>query len=279
MRLPASFHEIVNNIYPELVQIILENMKEKPLLVSINGAQGTGKTTMTAFIRRIIESELGCTVAELSLDDFYFTRTERERLSSEVHPLFITRGVPGTHDINLMENALDDLVGRNSCLAPRFDKSIDDRCDVSNWVRYDDPVEVILFEGWCNSSPYQNRQELVHPVNELERTEDTEGVWREYANEKLMEYHRRIFNHTDMCIMLKAPGFQHVYEWRSMQEKKLLTAAVSHKHRVMNDKELRRFIQHFERISRHTLQYLPDIADVVLPVATDHSITGIIKHG
>jgi D-glycerate 3-kinase len=45
----------------------------------------------------------------------------------------------------------------------------------------------------------------------------------------------------------------------------------------MNDTELQRFIQHYERISRHTLEHLPALADVVLPVAADHSITGIVQ--
>jgi D-glycerate 3-kinase len=46
----------------------------------------------------------------------------------------------------------------------------------------------------------------------------------------------------------------------------------------MEESELARFIQHYERISRHTLDHLPDIADIVLPVAVDHSIVEIIQN-
>jgi D-glycerate 3-kinase len=279
MQLPDSFYETVNNIYLPLSQIILHRKKNQPLLVSINGAQGTGKSTMTTFIKHIIESEMKCHVANLSLDDFYSIRKERKRLAEAVHPLFVTRGVPGTHDVVLIEQVLDKLVNQQPCRSPRFNKTIDDRYDESKWADYNNPVEVILFEGWCNNSPAQSQQMLARPVNELERNEDPQGVWRQYVNEQLIDYQQRLFNRADMCIMLKAPDFECVYEWRSLQEQKLKTdSAYPEQNRVMNETELQRFIQHYERISRHTLSHLPATADVVLPLAADHSIKGIVQN-
>lgn len=279
MRLPDSFEQIVHSIYLPLARIIIDNKQQQPLLVSINGAQGTGKSTLTSFLKSIIESELGCKVAELSLDDFYLTRSERRQLSMQEHPLFITRGVPGTHNIDLLENVLDALMNRQPCTVPRFNKAVDDRYDESGWTDYKTPVDVILFEGWCNNSPAQSLQELASPINELEANEDADGSWRHYVNEQLKVYHRRVFSQTDMCIMLNAINFERIYEWRSLQEQKL-RAIVSDQRHVMSDVELKRFIQHYERISRHTLTHLPAIADVVLPIAADHSITGLIdNHG
>lgn len=279
MQLPSNFYEIVREIYQPLSQIILESKKSRPLLVSINGAQGSGKSTMTTFLKHIFESELECRVANLSLDDFYCTREERNILAQNVHPLFATRGVPGTHDVTLLEHVLDQLIGQQPCRSPRFNKAIDDRCEETEWADYSDPVEIILFEGWCNNSPVQSRQALSEPVNELERNEDPQGVWRHYANEQLIDYQRRLFERADMCIMLKAPDFECVHEWRGLQEKKLKTSSVHQEQNfVMNEHELSRFIQHFERISRHTLSHLPETADIVLPVAADHSITGIVRN-
>ncbi len=277
MRLPESFADIVRNIYLPLAQIIINKQQQQPLLVNINGAQGTGKSTCTTFLKQIIESELGCKAAELSIDDFYYTRSERQQLSSQVHPLFITRGVPGTHDAALIENVLDALMNRQTCKVPRFNKSVDDRCSDEGWSDYSEPVDFILFEGWCNNSPAQSPAELVQPVNELEAEEDAEGIWRHYANEQLKDYHQRLFKHADMSIMLNASDFERIYEWRSLQEQKLKASSSDQRH-VMNDNELKRFIQHYERISRHTLAHLPHTADVVLPVAEDHSITGIIQN-
>lgn len=278
MHLPASFEKIVQDIYLPLAQIIVNKKQQSsPLLVNINGAQGTGKSTLTRFLKKIIESEIDGKVAELSLDDFYYTRHERQQLSMQVHPLFVTRGVPGTHDTALLEYVLDALMTRQPCSAPRFDKAVDERCEKSAWTDYKIPVDVVLFEGWCNNSPVQSLQELANPINELEVNEDADGIWRHYVNEQLSDYHNRVFKHADMNIMLNAQDFERIFEWRKLQEKKLKASASDHKH-VMSDAQLQRFIQHYERISRHTLSYLPTTVDVELPIAADHSITGIIQN-
>lgn len=283
LSLPHDFETIVHDIYLPLAKIIIDKKQDQPLLVSINGAQGTGKSTLTTFIKHIIESQLSYHVADLSLDDFYSSRSRRQQLGREVHPLFVTRGVPGTHDAELIESVLDALMNRQPCTAPRFDKASDERCAKSEWVVYREPVDVILFEGWCNHSPAQSLDELTDPVNELEACEDAEGIWRHYANEQLINYHERFFRHADISIMLNAVEFDRIYAWRSLQEKKLRQAAsastsAAQQQHVMDDKQLKRFIQHYERISRHTLAHLPHSADVVLPIAANHSITDIIQN-
>ena len=276
--LPPDFESIVQTIYIPLAQMILDSKHDGPLMVSINGAQGTGKSTMTAFLKVIIESELACRVTGLSLDDFYHTRAARERLASEVHPLLITRGVPGTHDVDLLESVLENLMNRRACAVPRFNKAIDDRLGESDWAHEEAGVEVILFEGWCNHSPIQTEDELRQPINQLEELEDTEGVWRHYVNEQLQVYHRRFFDQADLCIMLQVPDFDSIYTWRSLQEQKLRDSSPTDQQQgVLDEVALKRFIEHFERISRHTLLHLPKLANVVLPVNPDHSIREIIR--
>src|SRR5690606_6064425 len=88
-------------------------------LIGISGAQGSGKTTLA----RAAAGALGC--AHLSLDDVYLTRAERERMAHEVHPLFITRGPPGTHDLDLLAAtfaALGAAGPDNTTALPAFDK-------------------------------------------------------------------------------------------------------------------------------------------------------------
>jgi len=278
LQLPDMFSTVVNDIYLPLSKIIIDRSQKKlsPLLISINGAQGTGKSTMTRFLKNIIETELKCNVVELSLDDFYLTRKERKVLAEKIHPLLRTRGVPGTHDVSLLESVLDKLMSQQPVEIPKFNKAVDDRYEAGKCPVQEEPVDIILFEGWCNNSPTQTEQELKHAINELEEQEDAAGVWRSYVNEQLIDYQKRIFDQTDMCFMLKANDFDSVYQWRSLQEQKLMaTSSVTGTRHIMNDAELRRFIQHFERISRHTLKHLPAVADVVLPVAADQSILGV----
>lgn len=263
----------VTQTYAPLAAQLLGRHHDRPLLISVNGAQGTGKSTLSYFLKTIIESELNCRAVAVSIDDFYLTRAERQTLADKVHPLLLTRGVPGTHDLALMEHCFQNLLMGKSCCLPQFDKSCDDRHEQTLDV---EPVEVIIFEGWCNHSPYSETPDLAEPINELERDEDADGVWRHYANEQLKAYHDKIFSMAHACVMLKAPDFEHVYHWRSLQEKKL-GEQTSGSH-VMNEAQLKRFIQHYERITRNTLQQLPDQANYLLPIGEDHGIQGIIVH-
>jgi len=78
--------------------------KKRPYFVGLAGGQGTGKTTISSLIRIILTKYFNLNVFRISIDDFYKTRKERINLSIRVHPMLLTRGVPGTHDTNMMLN-------------------------------------------------------------------------------------------------------------------------------------------------------------------------------
>lgn len=276
LQLPGAFETTVTQVYLPLMQYIVNLKQRKPLFISINGAQGSGKSTLTYFLKQLIEIETPLRVANISLDDFYTTRRQRETLSKTVHPLLITRGVPGTHDMELMQSTLFSLLKGKACRIPRFDKAMDDRCPEDQWPEQP-PVDIVLFEGWCNNSPAQSASELVQPVNQLEAEEDPDGSWRHYANQHLKLYQQHIFSHADLCIMLKAADFEHVYQWRRLQEHKLRNShSTNSGQKIMSDAELERFIQHYERITRYSLKHLPQLSNIVIPVNPDHSINRLI---
>ena len=78
--------------------------KKRPYFVGLAGGQGTGKTTISSLIKIILTKYFKLNVFRISIDDFYKTRKERISLSKRVHPMLLTRGVPGTHDINMILN-------------------------------------------------------------------------------------------------------------------------------------------------------------------------------
>lgn len=275
-QLPTSFWPVIEQIYLPLAQRLLSHKHDRPLLVTINGAQGTGKSTLTDFLKMLLEFHSGQPAAAFSIDDFYLTRDQRLRLAQQEHPLLITRGVPGTHEIELLEQTIDGLTRQQPVAIPVFDKAIDDRLAQSRWTTIDRPVDFILFEGWCNLSPVQQADELLQPINRLETEEDPDGHWRRFANAQLAVYHERLFERTDISIMLRAPAFEKVYDWRRLQEDKLRRAKTgSNARQVMDESSLQRFIQHYERITRHTLAHLPEQVDFLLPIDDTHQITGI----
>ena len=77
--------------------------KGKTLFLGLSGGQGSGKTTIVGIMKIILEKFFKRKVYTISIDDFYKTLKERNQMSKTIHPLFETRGVPGTHDINLIK--------------------------------------------------------------------------------------------------------------------------------------------------------------------------------
>jgi D-glycerate 3-kinase len=80
----------------------------------------------------------------------------------------------------------------------------------------------------------------------------------------------------DYLVMLKAPDFEKVYQWRQNQEDKLTEkiqqSGVAGSHRIMTPEQLKRFIQHYERVTRHGLNTLPEKADVVFQLTDRQTI-------
>jgi D-glycerate 3-kinase len=232
-------------IDPALLSLIdaLAAGREGPALIGIAGAQGSGKTTLA----RAAAARLGGVA--LSLDDVYLTRAERAGLARTVHPLLAVRGPPGTHDLDLANAVLDDLLAGRPALLPRFDKLTDDRADPE---RSGGDARVVLMDGWCLGATPQTAQALATPVNALERERDADGTWRSWVNAALAGPYQRFFGRFDAIVHLAAPGFDTVLDWRCEQEAGLLRLAPRDLPGERRG-EIARFIQHFERITRHML--------------------------
>ncbi len=264
-RLPETYRSFVEVVLAPLAARMSRQAKAvaAPLLAGLCGAQGSGKSTAAAAIAGLLE-EAGLPTAVLSIDDFYRTLAERERLAREVHPLLLTRGVPGTHDVALMESVIGALRAGNRPALPRFDKSRDDRVPESQWLAPPQPVRIVILEGWCVGARPEPAAALAAPVNDLERLEDADGRWRRHVNDALAGEYRPLFDALDPLVLLAAPGFDVVYRWRLEQEHKLrarLQADGGDSSRVMDDAQVARFIAHYERVTRHILAEMPGRAD------------------
>ncbi len=265
--LPASYAGVVADYWQPLANAIARQAtRHKPLIVGINGAQGSGKSTACAFLE-VLLAKRGLRAVTLSIDDLYLKREERLALAEKVHPLFATRGVPGTHAPGLAMQIIEDICAGRSFEIPRFDKAVDDRRPQGE--RVTGPVDVLLFEGWCVGCTPQADEELLDPVNELERDEDPKGVWRSVVNLWLRGDYKQLFAQLDMLVMLKVDGFEAVLANRRKQEEKL-RAANPDAAGVMDDAALERFCQHYERLTRHMMEDLPRRADFTFEIGPDH---------
>lgn len=289
-RLPPDYRQTLNNVIEPLALSLYQASRhgKAPLMVGIHGAQGTGKSTLTDFLRTLLAHRYQCPTASLSLDDIYHTRTTREQLARDIHPLLLTRGVPGTHDLTLGHRIIDELRNANAgsrTPLPVFDKAMDDREPESRWPVFIGKPQIILLEGWCLGALPQPDHELLKPVNDLEAEEDPDGRWRSYVNDQLQGPYRDFFGLMDYLIMLRAPSMERVLEWRTLQEHRLAESRSSApkegegrsgsapKRRIMSDRAIARFVMHYERITRHCLEEMPARADVLLNLDDNHRIS------
>src|SRR5688500_9764536 len=102
-QLPSTYIQTVEQWFLPLAEQLLRkaSTSHQALLVGVSGCQGSGKSTLASLLVLLLKEMMGLNAINLSIDDFYLTRAEREMLARTVHPLLATRGVPGTHDVDL----------------------------------------------------------------------------------------------------------------------------------------------------------------------------------
>jgi D-glycerate 3-kinase len=273
--LPASYRDTVAEWFLPLAEQVLGQVahSHRTLIVGVSGCQGSGKSTLAELLVLMLKQLMGLRCINLSIDDFYLTHARRQELGATVHPLLATRGVPGTHDVDLALATLNALREGGEVRIPRFNKGVDDRAPENEWPRILAPVDVIVLEGWCLSIGPEDEAALQQPINELEANEDREGRWRRYVNAQLQGPYAEFYAMVDFLVFLKAPDFAKVYEWRQRQEDKLAARVTGEAaKRVMNPAQLKRFIQHYERLTRHGLATLAQRADVVFELTGNQTI-------
>ncbi|MCW8879127.1 MAG: hypothetical protein OQJ89_01730 [Kangiellaceae bacterium] len=248
-----------------------QSRQKQPFILGINGAQGSGKTTLANLLNLLFHHCFNLKVVNFSIDDLYLSKKQREELAQNIHPLFATRGVPGTHNIHLgieLFEKLASATNESPVFIPSFDKAVDDLKPRVEWPMVNNIPDIIIFEGWCVGSKPQMEQELSEPVNSLEADEDNQMIWRQTVNDKLADDYQKLFSMIDCLVFLKAPNFDIVYQWRCEQEKQLRNKVSSNKNlapsQAMNDSQIRSFILFFERLTQHNLKTLSSSSDIVL---------------
>ena len=244
-------------------------------VIGLTGGQGSGKSTISNIIKIILKEGFNLETAIFSIDDFYKTLKERKLMAKKISPLFLTRGVPGTHDTRMLHSCIKNLKKSkfNKFMIPKFDKSIDDRRSKNKWIKINKKPHVVIFEGWCVGVTPQKKKDLIVPINKLEKEKDKKRIWRSRVNKELTDKYQKIFDLIDKLIFLKVPSFKYVIKWRLRQEKKLRITAKGKK--TMSDKEIENFIMFYERLTKHMIKNLYQKSDTVINIDKKHRLKSI----
>lgn len=215
--------------------------RHSPIIVGISGCQGSGKSTVASSLVVKLSSVYNYNAAEISLDDFYLTRSEQDRLTREnpQNPLLRTRGQPGTHDIRLAECFFRQFQEENAedrstpLFWPSYDKSKfggkGDRVPPDQWKKIEKYplLDVLILEGWCVGF------KPLGSAGVAERWNDAQGTNQRLASTRLEDmllldsqlqrYCERFMgpSQIDLFILLRVSTLETVYIWREEQERKL----------------------------------------------------------
>ena len=253
--------------------------KKRSYIVGLSGGQGSGKTTISSIISIILRKYFKLNVFTISIDDFYKKRNERFLLSKKIHPSLMTRGVPGTHDINMMLDFFKSIKSKEfkSLKLPKFNKAIDDRYNKKLWYSIKKRPDIIIFEGWCVGAKAEKNNTLKQPINSFEKLRDKKLIWRRYVNKQLQSKYKQLYDQLNCLLYLKSNNFSLLRKWRIKQETKLrLKNKRSNRNKIMSNKEVINFMQTYQRVTQNMLKTVPKNASIILNLNTNHQIKSVI---
>jgi len=252
--------------------------KKRPLIIGLAGGQGSGKTTISSILTVILKKYFKLNVFKVSIDDFYKTRKDRKLLSKNKHPLLMTRGVPGTHDIDLMLKFFKKVKSKNftSLEVPKFNKAIDDRYKKNLWYKLKSKPDVVIFEGWCVGARAQSNSQIKKPINSLEKVYDQGLKWRSHVNNQLKTKDKILFKQLDGLLYLKAKNFNLLRNWRLKQERKLWVQTKNKKNlKIMSSGDVINFMQTYQRITQQMFKDAVKSSSVIMNLNSNHQIENI----
>ena len=260
--------DISNKICKSYIDLFNQIKNKKTLMIA--GSQGSGKSTLSIQIKKYFKKFYFKNVVILSIDDFYLSSHQRKQLAKKFKSnLFDTRGVPSTHNIELLIETVDKLK-RNKfpVYIPIFDKVTDNK---KKYKRKINKADLIILEGWCVGSKPIDLKYLKKNINDLEKINDPNMIWRTAYNKSLVEY-QKLFNKFNHYIFIKLPNWQYVINWKYKQELGLRSLRSD----VNLKKKLYLFIQYYEKLSKWMSLTCPNFCNILITLDKNQKMKKII---
>ncbi len=193
--------------------------------------------------------------------------------------MLLTRGVPGTHDINMMLNFFkkSKIKKFKRLKLPTFNKAIDDRFGKKYWYDLKKKPDVIIFEGWCVGAKSETNNTLRKTINLMEKTKDQNQIWRKYVNDQLKTKYKKLYSQLNCLIYLKAKNFSLLQKWRLKQERKLWIKSKKNSNtKIMTKEDVLSFMQTYQRITQNMFRSMPKYASIIINLNNNHQIKSAV---
>ena len=260
--------DISNKICKSYIDLFNKIKNKKTLMIA--GSQGSGKSTLSIQIKKYFKKFYFKNVVILSIDDFYLSSHQRKQLAKKFKSnLFDTRGVPSTHNLELLIETVNKLK-RNKfpVYIPIFDKVTDNK---KKYKRKINKADLIILEGWCVGSKPIDLKYLKKNINDLEKINDPNMIWRTAYNKSLVEY-QKLFNKFNHYIFIKLPNWQYVINWKYKQELGLRSLRSDNNLK----KKLYLFIQYYEKLSKWMSLTCPNFCNILITLDKNQKMKKII---
>ena len=260
--------DLSNKIAKSYVDLFNQIKNKKTLMIA--GSQGSGKSTLSIQIKKYFKKFYFKNVVILSIDDFYLSSHQRKQLAKKFKSnLFDTRGVPSTHNLELLIETVDKLK-RNKfpVYIPIFDKVTDNKKKHNRKIN---KADLIILEGWCVGSKPIGLKYLKKNINDLEKINDPNMIWRTAYNKSLVEY-QKLFNKFNHYIFIKLPSWQYVINWKYKQELDLRSLRSDNNLK----KKLYLFIQYYEKLSKWMSLTCPNFCNILITLDKNQKMKKII---
>jgi len=268
-----SRKEFNDFIVPLLEKIIAGSAPNRTALIGVQGGQGTGKTALVRYLKKIL-AKMRYSSVVFSIDDFYKSYEARMKMAAKNkgNPFYrIARGMPGTHRIAYLKEVLARVKRGERFKLPVFDKSLHNGAgNISGEITVKKRPDFVFFEGWLLGMP------CVKPAKLLKicREKKVDVSW--FADKDLQEvmdycpHYEELWHYLDIFVVLEAAALELHYRWRYTQEKSLKQK----KGKGMRKAEVYNFVKHF--IPLTLLIYEKTEPDLKLKIDKEHKFFDMI---
>ena len=159
--------------------------------------------------------------------------------------------------------------------AAAFDSQISGYCHNYDPTEFFSSKEARNLARFVQFASVASKEAVEHAKLNMDE-EDADRVWRAEVNRQLEADYATLFAELDALLLLQAPSFDAVFNWRWQQEQQL-SRRFQQDHPALMDPTMTRsevadFVLHYQRLTEHGMATLPDRADCVWELTEDRTV-------